>query len=85
MKNDKTSCTTEALAQAAENAAIRGDSRNLYKITKELTGEALVKDANCKLPNNKAARVNGLTAEFFKAQSAVAADMLNLLINATEI
>ena len=50
VKNDKRSYT-EALAQAAEDAAVRGDSRNLYKITKELTGKALateqpVKDAS---------------------------------------
>ena len=53
VKNDKRSYT-EALAQAAEDAAVRGDSRNLYKITKELTGKALatehpLKDANGQL------------------------------------
>ena len=50
VRNDKRSFT-QALAQSAEEAASRGDSRSLYKITKELTGKALaaehpVKDAN---------------------------------------
>ena len=146
VKKDKRSFTM-ALVRAAEDAADRGDSRNVYKITKELIGKALatehpIKDANGKLihgdddqitrwrdhffkvlnhmldenaslsptylpnlptmrikedsptlteiadairslPNNKAAGVDGLPAEFFKAQPMVAAGLLHPLIDAT--
>ena len=44
-----------------------------------------IKDAIAALPNNKAAGVDGLPAEFFKAQPGLAADMLHPLINASWI
>ena len=43
VKNDKISYT-EALAQTAEAAVVREDSRNLYMITMDLTSRALATD-----------------------------------------
>ena len=44
-----------------------------------------IRDAIASLPNNKAAGVDGLPAEFFKDQPAVAADLLYLLITTSWI
>ena len=136
----------ETLAVEAEDAAFRGDTRTVYKITGELTGKGLatehpvkdasghllhgdqeqldrwrdhfisvlnhvflrapgeelmelpqlptvrvrtdapslreIRDAVKTLPNNKAAGVDGIPAEFYKAQPGLAAEWLFPLIKA---
>ena len=44
-----------------------------------------IRDAVASLPNNKAAEFDGLRAEFFKTQPAVAADLLDPLITTSWI
>ena len=44
---------TQALAQYAEDAAMRGDSRTVYKITKELCGKASVTEQQVNYANGQ--------------------------------